>query len=139
MRPTAARRVSLLAGAALTLCAGVTVWRAAQLGRGGDALTARSERRFYSWAWRDPKLAAALGDAARDLRYGETVCLVDLAAPQDLSWLRVVATYELPHQIVIVPGERAKSSDIPACARTVLRRGPGGSLAVERAPRAADR
>ncbi len=134
-RPAVPRPGSLAAAALLFAAAAVTVWRGGRLARGGDPLDATGERRFFAWAWREPAVPAALERIAPSLRYGETVCLQDLSGRRDPAWLRAMALYALPRQIVLVPADASKARAAPACRRTALLLAPDGSLALERTKR----
>lgn len=72
---------------------------AEQLERPG-ALTARSERLWYGWAYRDPALLARLESSENLLRPGEGFCLEFDPRRIDPTWLRAMTNYaywrELP-------------------------------------------
>jgi hypothetical protein len=132
-RTIAARPASLAAALLLLLAAGVAASRAARIFAGGDLLDAPSERRFFAWAFRDPAALRNLEAAAPALRYAETVCVQDLSRRLDPGWLRVMATYELAHQVVLVPATPEQARSAPACRRTALLLRADGSFVLRRA------
>jgi hypothetical protein len=129
------RRVSVVSVAILLFAAAVAFGRAALLIRGAPVRTAPSERRFFAWAYREPVVLRSLAAAAPALEEGETVCVQDFSLRRDPGWLRVMALYELPRQVVIVPGSPERIAATPACRRTVLRLRADGSVSLLRAPR----
>jgi hypothetical protein len=118
----------LLAAVGAVVCS-----RAILLGRSVDVLTARSEKRFFGWAFRDPPLNAALARMAPRLRDGEAICLQSRLARHDPWWLRVMGTYAFSRQVVVVPGEASKAST-PPCKRTTVVIRPDGLLVLLSAP-----
>lgn len=136
-RPLAARPASLAAALLLLLAAGVAASRAARIFGEKDLLDAPSERRFFAWAYRDPGALRALAAAAPSLRFGETVCVCDLSGRLDPGWLRVMATYELAHQVVLVPPTSVQARSAPPCRRTSLLLRADGSFLLERKARGA--
>jgi hypothetical protein len=131
-RPIAARPASVAAALLLLLAAAVAASRAARIFGGKDLLDAPSERRFFAWAYRDPAALRALAATAPALRFGETVCVCDLSGRLDPGWLRVMATYELAHQVVLVPTTSAQARSAPPCRRTALLLRADGSFVLER-------
>jgi hypothetical protein len=136
-RPTAARPASLAAAFLLLFAAAVAASRAARIFGGKELLDAPSERRFFAWAYRDPAALRALAATAPAFRFGETVCICDLSGRLDPGWLRVMATYELAHQVVLVPATSAQARTAPPCRRTALLLRADGSFLLERTARGA--
>ena len=121
----------LLAAVVAILCS-----RAILLGRRIDVLTARSEKRFFGWAFRDPALNAVLSTMAPRLRDGEAICLQSRVARHEPWWLRVMGTYFLSRQVVLVPGASSKAST-PLCKRSTVIIQPDALLVLLSAPRGA--
>ena len=96
-----ARLLAFAAFAALFVwVAAVTASRAAALATGRTPLDGTSEKRFMSWAYRDPRLMDRLLAAGRRLPAGEPVLAV--CTPRcDTSWYWTMAAYGLPRQAVV--------------------------------------
>ena len=96
---SAAFRRFLLA-AAIAGIALVVGYRAAEQVKSPGALTARSERLWYGWAYRDPALLARLESSEKLLRPGETFCLEFGSRRVPPAWLEAMTNYaywrELP-------------------------------------------
>ena len=85
------RRLLLVAAmAGIALVAGVRA--AGQLKRPG-ALTARGERLWLGWAYRDPVLLSRLETMETRLRPGESFCLDADPARTDPAWLQAMTNY----------------------------------------------
>lgn len=96
---SAAFRRFLLA-AAITGIALVLGFRTVEQMKRPGALTARSERLWYGWAYRDPALLARLESSEAVLRPGETFCLDFGSTRVPPAWLQAMTNYaywrELP-------------------------------------------
>lgn len=122
----------LLLGAAMAGIAVVVGIRAGEQLRRPGALTARAERLWLGWAYRDPALLARLENTESLLRPGDAFCLEFDPARVDPTWLRAMTNYAYWRELPAGPCPRA-------AARTGLVRivvsGPGSVAVVREARR----
>jgi hypothetical protein len=107
----------LLAGGALETQRLVDLWR-----RGSACVSAHGESRWRPWAYRRDDLPRVLGEAAAQLRDGESVALL---VPPGLNhdWWQVMALYYFPRQTVVgVYDLPDRSTPPPTAARVVVDR-----------------
>ena len=128
--PTARRIGKFFAGAVLAGVAVVVALRAAALVR-GEVRTARSETRYFEWAFGPDgqEFIDALTAAAPSLPEGATVCLD--ALPHRRAWTRIVASYVLPGQDAVV-STLFRGRGSPPCRRPEI--APGIRAARSRVP-----
>ena len=86
-------RRRLLLGAAMAGIALVAAFRAAEQLKRPGALTARGERLWLGWAYRDPALLSRLETMETRLRPGESFCLDADPARTDPAWLQAMTNY----------------------------------------------
>jgi hypothetical protein len=119
-KPSADALRSAAAALLLALAAVLALHRAAGLAAAPNALSAAQERRFFTWAWRAPGVAAAFAAVAPALAPGEPVMLVVAPAKgYSAGWWRTMAAYHLPANPIL--GVRVgPPGSLPAGDWTVL-------------------
>jgi hypothetical protein len=118
--------------AVFAIVAAVILWRAVGLGSGEPVLTARSEREFLAWSYRDPDLHRKLERAAARLRPNEVVSIEVAPGEYDPDWLLVMARYYFSGQQIRPPME-SRASDGASVTRILIR--PNGPIRIIRPPR----
>jgi hypothetical protein len=120
--------------AVFAVVAAVILWRAVGLGSGEPALTARSEREFLAWSYRDPALHRKLEQAASRLRPDEVVWIEVASGEYDRDWILVMARYYFAGQQIQMPGEN-RAFDPMTATRILVR--PHGPIRIIRPPQRA--
>jgi len=120
---------SVLLAAAIAGIALVAGFRAAEQLKHPGALTARSERLWFGWAYRDPALLSRLEGSESLLRPGEGFCLEFDPRRVDPTWLRAMTNYAYWREL---PAGTCPSTPVRRAnfARVVVR--DSGSVAIVR-------
>ncbi len=129
---SAAFRRFLLA-AAIAGIALVVGFRTAEQLKSPGALTARSERLWYGWAYRDPALLARLESSENRFRPGEGFCLEFDSRRIDPTWLQAMTNYAYWREL---PAGACPSAPVGTAGPVRIAVSESGDVAVVRgAPR----
>jgi hypothetical protein len=120
--------------ALLVVVAAVILWRAASLAGGKPVLTARSEKEFFGWSYRDTGLRAKLEEAAARLRPNEAIAIEVPAGDYDAAWIEVMARYYFARQRIRHRIEPSPA-DPRSATRVIIRRdGPVRIVRIGESP-----
>jgi hypothetical protein len=89
----------ILLAAAITGIALVVASRAAEQLKRPGSMTARGEKLWFGWAYRDPALLARLESAEHLLRPGEGFCLDFDSRRVPAAWLQAMTNYAFWRQL----------------------------------------
>jgi hypothetical protein len=98
----------------------VLVRRAIPLTKGERNLTARSEREFFAWSYRDPSIHRRLAEVAPWLRGEKEICIQLALEGADPQWILAMARYYFPEQHVLSVRDASEPGTCPG-TRVVLR------------------
>ncbi len=88
-------KLLLAAAGCVLLCRGLKICL------GGNLRDGVGEKRWFAWAYRDPKAADVFYRMRDSLRPSETISIVIPAGKYDPGWCHVMASYYLPRQMVV--------------------------------------